>query len=558
MAHSYLGSVLIILGAAVVCVPLFERLRLSSILGYLFAGFVLGPGGFAVIKNVEAIQGLAELGVVFLLFTIGLEFTLPRLKVISRRVYALGVSQVLVTALAVFGIARAAGSDWPEAAIIGGGLALSSTALVLPILSDLGKLTSTLGRTAVAILLIQDLAVGPLLVLVETLGKNGGPLTISLLLAVVKAAAAIAAIIIVGRVVVRPLFRVVAGAKSPELFVGMALLVSLGTSWGTEHIGLSLAFGGFLAGMLLGETEYRHQVAADVEPFRGLLLGLFFMTVGMILDVTLILREFVTIALLAAGLITGKALVLAILARVSGHTTARSLRLGGVLSQGGEFAFILFGTAAFSGIMDWPLAKLLTAVVTVTMIVTLAAASVRLLETHLSGKAGYPSAELLGETFDTRHHVIIVGFDEIGRIVARMLKAYGVPYVVLDLSPERIREGRSLGEPVYYGDATRPEVLRGLRADEALAVVVATDTSGVAEGLAALHRHAFPDLNILVRGGGEQNIIELRRAGLTPVGQEATETGLKLTGAVLDLWHALDTGDTAPATAPTPTPPPKP
>lgn len=370
MAHSYLGSVLIILGAAVVCVPLFERLRLSSILGYLFAGFVLGPGGFAVIKNVEAIQGLAELGVVFLLFTIGLEFTLPRLKVISRRVYALGVSQVLVTALAVFGIARAAGSDWPEAAIIGGGLALSSTALVLPILSDLGKLTSTLGRTAVAILLIQDLAVGPLLVLVETLGKNGGPLTISLLLAVVKAAAAIAAIIIVGRVVVRPLFRVVAGAKSPELFVGMALLVSLGTSWGTEHIGLSLAFGGFLAGMLLGETEYRHQVAADVEPFRGLLLGLFFMTVGMILDVTLILREFVTIALLAAGLITGKALVLAILARVSGHTTARSLRLGGVLSQGGEFAFILFGTAAFSGIMDWPLAKLLTAVVTVTMIVT--------------------------------------------------------------------------------------------------------------------------------------------------------------------------------------------
>lgn len=182
----------------------------------------------------------------------------------------------------------------------------------------------------------------------------------------------------------------------------------------------------------------------------------------------------------------------------------------------------------------------------------------RLLETHLSGKAGYPSAELLGETFDTRHHVIIVGFDEIGRIVARMLKAYGVPYVVLDLSPERIREGRSLGEPVYYGDATRPEVLRGLRADEALAVVVATDTSGVAEGLAALHRHAFPDLNILVRGGGEQNIIELRRAGLTPVGQEATETGLKLTGAVLDLWHALDTGDTAPATAPTPTPPPKP
>jgi CPA2 family monovalent cation:H+ antiporter-2 len=539
MSHSYFADVLIILAAAMVCVPLFERLRFGPVLGYLVAGFAIGPGAASAVANIEAIRGLGELGIVFMLFTVGLEFTPERLRVINRRVYVLGVSQVLVTVATVAAIARLAGGNWPEAVIIGGGLALSSTALVVPVLADIGKLHSSAGRTAIAILLLQDLAVGPLLVLVETLGGAGGPLLLSLGLAVVKAGAAVATILIIGRVVLRPLFRLVAGARSPELFVGMALLIALGTSWGTEQAGLSMAFGGFLAGMLLGETEYRHQVAADVEPFRGLLLGLFFMTVGMIVDVETVLWEFPTIALLAMALMAGKLLLLVGLGCLIGLPPGRALGIGAILSQGGEFAFILFGAAAGAGLMQRSEMALLSAVVALTMLVTpVAARSAKELAARLQRRGRVPAADLLGETLEAHNHVIIVGFGEIGRIVVRLLRAYEVPYLILDLNGDRIRDGRGMGEPVYYGDATRPEVLRGVKAGEALAVVVTTDAPGVAEGLAALRRHAFPDLNILVRGGGEQSIIALRRAGLTPVGQEATDTGLKLTGAILDLWHA--------------------
>ncbi len=538
MSHSYLADVLIILVAAVACVPLCERVRLGPVLGYLIAGVLIGPGGFALIANLDATRALGELGVVFLLFTIGLEFTPERLKLIRPRVYGLGVLQILLTAVAIAAVARFAAFDWPQAVIMGGALALSSTAIVLPVLAGLGALNSRLGRMAVAVLLLQDLAVGPLLVLVETLGRGGGPLAQSLLLAVVKAGAAIIVITVIGRRVLQPVFRAVAGAKSPEVFVGMALLAALGTAWGTEQAGLSMAFGGFLAGMLLGETEFRHQVAADVEPFRGLLLGLFFMAVGMTVDVDLVVDSLGWVALLAVGLMAGKALVLVALGTAFGMKAGDAWRLGGLLSQGGEFAFIAFVAAAATGLIEAPVARLLIAVVAVTMFATpLAAVAARWLAGRLRQRSGVPKADELGEALDLRDHVIIVGFGEIGRIVARMLKAYGLSYVVIDTTPERIRQGRSEAEPVFFGDATRPEVLRGVRAEAALAVVVTTVRPGVAEGLAALRRHAFPDLRILVRGGGEQAIVELRRAGLTPVGQEATEMGLKLTGAVIDLLH---------------------
>jgi CPA2 family monovalent cation:H+ antiporter-2 len=374
---------------------------------------------------------------------------------------------------------------------------------------------------------------------VETLSGGGGPLVLSLGLAIGKAAMAIAAILMVGRLILRPLFRLVASARSPELFVGMALLIALGTSWGTEQVGLSMAFGGFLAGMLLGETEYRHQVAADVEPFRGLLLGLFFMTVGMIVDVGTVVREISAITLLALALMAGKTLIVLGLGLVLAMPGGRALRIGAILSQGGEFAFILFGAAAVAGLMPWSEAALLSAMVALTMLVTpVAARAARGITAHLRQRGRMPSAEHIGETLEVRNHVIIVGFGEIGRIVARMLRAYEVPYLILELNGDRIREARGMDEPVYYGNATRAEVLRGVKAGDALAVVVTTDAAGVAEGLAALRRHTFPDLNILVRGGGELSIIALRRAGLTPVGQEATDTGLKLTGAILDLWHA--------------------
>ena len=543
MTHSYLVQVLVILAAAVACVPLFERLRLGPVLGYLVAGIAIGPGGLGLVHNVDAIRSLGELGVVFLLFTIGLEFTRERLMLISARVYALGILQVVVTAAAIAGVALLAGVAGAPAVIIGGGLALSSTAIVLPILAGMGKLNTVSGRTTIAVLLIQDLAVGPILVLIETLSRGGGHLASQLGLAVAKAAVAIVVIVLIGRLVLRPTFRIVAQAKSSEVFVGMALLVALGTSWTTEHFGLSMAFGGFLAGLLIAETEFRHQVAADVEPFRGLLLGLFFMTVGMTVDLRFVADNAGLVLLLAVALMIGKGLLMAGIAMLLGTPLYRAMRMGGLLAQGGEFAFISFGAAALAGLMDADLARLLIAVVAVTMMgAPIVVGAGGALFSYLENRGIYDAADLRGDKLEIDNHVVIVGYGEIGQIVARMLKAYGLPYVVLDLTPEQIKQGRGADEPVFFGDATKAEVLKGVRAERALAVVVTTGQAGVAEGLATLRRHSYPALNILVRGGGEQEILSLRRAGLTPVGQEATDTGLKLTGAVLDLWHAAQAG----------------
>jgi CPA2 family monovalent cation:H+ antiporter-2 len=340
----------------------------------------------------------------------------------------------------------------------------------------------------------------------------------------------------------RPLFRLVASAHSPELFVGTVLLVALATSGGTEIAGLSMAFGGFLAGLLLSETEYRHQVAADVEPFRGLLLGLFFVTVGMAVELELVWNQIGLVLLLSIGLMLGKAMLLAALARAFGTPMMRSLRLSGLLAQGGEFAFIAFGAAAIGGILDWPSARLLIVVVAVTMMATPAAITSGIWLMAWLETRGVRAVTLIGEVLEVEDHVIIIGYGEIGHIVARMLKAYGVTYIILDLNPEHVKQGRAAEEPIYLADATRPEVLRGVRAEDAIAVVVTTDTAGVAQGLAALRRHVFPDLNILVRGGSEEDIVSLRRAGLTPVGQEATDAGLKLTGAILDLMHPPERG----------------
>jgi len=548
MHHSYLLDVLVLLIAAMACVPVFERLRLGPVLGYLAAGALIGPSGLKLIGDFEATRALAEFGVVFLLFTIGLELTVERVRLISGRVYALGVLQIVVTAAVLTVVARFFGLGLAAAIIVGGALALSSTAIVMPLLSKLGKMNTSVGRMAVAILLLQDLAVGPLLVLIEALAGTqaasasgdfgGGRVATELGLAVIQAAAALAVIFAAGRILFRPLFRLVAATNSPELFVGMALLVALATSWGTEVAGLSLAFGGFLAGILLAETEFRHQVAADVQPFRGLLLGLFFMTVGMSVDLRVAASNAGAVIGIAVALMLVKGALIAGLARLFAVPGPRALRLGAFLSQGGEFAFVALGAAALAGLIPDGAAQLIIAAVVVIMAATpLVGSAVRQAVAYLETR-GYCTTEgVMGQVQDFRGHVVIVGFGEIGHIVARMLKAYDIPYVILDLSAERIKEARATGEPVYFGDAIQAEVLHGVGAERALAIVVTTDAGGVAEGLAVLRRHEFPDVHVLARGVGEEAVLSLRRAGLTPIGQEATDTGMKLTGAVLELWH---------------------
>lgn len=536
-AH-YLREVLILLLAALIAVPLSQRLRFGPVLGYLVAGAVVGPFGLHLIGDIDATRSLADLGVVFLLFTIGLEMTFERLKSIGLMVYGLGLSQILVTAVVIGAIVAASGYTVAAAITVGGALAMSSTAIVLQVLAERGQAKTKFGRTVLAILLLQDLAVGPLLVLLAVLGRDGGQITASLWLhlglAALKAAAAILVILAAGRLMLRPLLRVVAGARSPELFAASTLLVALGTSWATEQMGLSMAFGAFLAGLLLAETEYRHQVTADIEPFRGVLLGLFFMTVGMGIDVRLAVDRAGPLVGLVGALLLGKTLLLALIARGFRMSLWRGLRLGGMLAQGGEFAFVLLGIAMTSGVVPVALGSLLLLVVALSMATTplFVAVGAKAL-THFENRETVRETRLQAASDELAQHVVIIGFGEVGRIVARMLKAYGVAYVVLDLDPRRIMEGRVEGEPVFYGDAGLLSVLKAAGADRARSAVVATSEPPMTLRIVETIRQGFPTLPVFARGGDERSAVALRKAGITDAIPETMEVGLRLAGAVL-------------------------
>ena len=343
-------DVLVFLVAAVAIVPLFHRLRASPILGYLAAGMLIGPHGFSIIGDTHSADTLAEFGVVFLLFMIGLDLSLERLHKMRHYVFGLGLLQVVVTTAIVTGIGFGMGIDIKAAILIGGALALSSTAFVLQLLKERGERATTFGIVTFSVLLLQDLAVVPLLMLMTTLSQEGTSFVAAFGLAILQAMVALVVAIWAGRIIFRPVFHVIASARSSELFVAMALLAILGMGWMLSLTGLSMALGAFLAGLLLAETEYKHQVEADIKPFRGLLLGLFFMTIGMSIDIVLIVSNLPVISLLVLALLLGKTIVTALLARMFGLPTSTSLQLGIALAQGGEFGFVLLGA---SGALGW-------------------------------------------------------------------------------------------------------------------------------------------------------------------------------------------------------------
>lgn len=536
----FIQEIVILIGAAVLAVPLCQALRMGSVLGYLFAGLVVGPFGLKLVSDVGAIKAIAELGIVFLLFVIGLELPVERLKRIGLATYGLGGLQILVTSVVIGLVAWLLDFNIVAAAVIGGALALSSTAIVIETLRKRQQTRSAMGRIAVAILLLQDLAVSPLLVVIEVTGQSvtqslDANLASQLGLAAVKAVVAIGIIMIAGRLLLSPLLRIVAGARSPELFVASVLLVALGTSFFTEQAGLSLAFGAFLAGMLLAETEYRHQVAADIEPFRGILLGLFFMTVGMSIDLLFAVDRILIVLALVIALMVGKGALIYGLGRAFGVEKWRALRVGAHLCQGGEFGFVLFALAAENGILGQDVALTLIIAVAISMALTpvILNQGVRWLE-KMESRNTYDNDSLSEETEGMAGHTIIVGYGEVGGIVARLLKARELPYLVLDMSPRVIREARSRGEPVFYGDATIGSVLEAAQAGSANALVISTRTPQVAvRVLEAAHSH-FPDLPVFARGANEATVAELRKAGIADAIPETLDTGLRLVGSVLD------------------------
>lgn len=525
-------DILILLVAAVVAVPLFLRLRLGPVLGYLTAGIIIGPYGFSLIGSLDDITHVAELGVVFLLFAIGLELKLARLWVMRRFVFGLGSAQVVVTGFVIALAAWLLGLS-PEAAIItGGALALSSTAVVLQILIDRGELTTRPGRAAFSILLMQDLAVVPLLAFVNVMAGEGPSVPSAVILAAVQAAAVVLVILLVGRFLLRPVLRAIAGSYSSDVFAAAAVLVVLGTAWLTAQVGLSMALGAFLAGLMLAETEFRHQIEADIQPFRGFLLGLFFMTVGMSVDLRLILGQPLLIAAVVAALLLIKLLAAFVLARLFRLPAGASLHVGLILAQGGEFAFVLFGMAVTGGIFPNDVAQILILAVSLTMMVTpiLAIAASRLAESLSDAGAALPS---LGEIGEMRNHVIIAGFGRVGQTVASMLAEQAIPYVALDLHADRVADAHSRGLQVFFADASRPDVLRLAGAAHAQALVLTLDHAARAEHTVLMLRAAFPRLRVFARARDRAHSSILREAGAAAAVPETLEASLQLGATVL-------------------------
>ncbi|QSQ22200.1 cation:proton antiporter [Pyxidicoccus parkwayensis] len=529
---SFLHQALVFLGAAVVAVPLFKRLGLGSVLGYLTAGAVIGPWGAKLVTDVENILHVSELGVVLLLFVIGLELRPSRLWELRRSVFGMGGAQVLLTGVLLGGIGMALGMT-PGAAIIAGfGLSLSSTAFALQLLAERNQLTTGYGRLAFGILLFQDLAVIPLLALLPMLGTSPTASTEPGWLTGLKVIGVLVAVVVAGRYLMRPVFRAVASFHSQELFTATALLVVVGTASLVSAVGLSMALGAFLAGVLLAESEYRHELEADIEPFKGLLLGLFFIAVGMSVSLGLIVEKPLLVAGLVLALVVLKGAVLYGLGRFSLKQDEPALSLGVVISQGGEFAFVLFALAVSFRVMDRALADLLVVVVGLSMATTplLYAAHERWIRPRFQKKAEAREYDVAPEEDNP---VIIAGFGRVGQMVGRLLRVKRISFTAIDASPEHIDFMKRFGSKVFYGDASRLDLLRAARADKAKVFVLAIDDIEASVRTAEAVKEHFPHLTIYARARNRVHAYRLLDMGIRNVMRETFAGSLEMGQDVL-------------------------
>ncbi|HEX2209984.1 MAG TPA: monovalent cation:proton antiporter-2 (CPA2) family protein [Longimicrobium sp.] len=541
-----LRPVLIILAAAIAVGSLFRRAKVSPVLGYLFAGVLIGPHALGLVRDVEAVEALAEFGVVFLLFAIGLELSIGRLLAMRRHVFGMGTLQVALSATAITVLARVAGLATAEALVLGGAMALSSTAVVMRTLQDDGAVHTRAGRMALAVLLLQDLAVVPLLTIVPLLGREGGSLVRELGIAAGKAALALAIIMAAGRLLLRPVLRTVAAARTPELFTGITLFLALGVSWATAQAGLSMALGAFLAGLLISETEYRHQVEADIAPFRGLLLALFFMAIGMGIDVGVLADRWHVVLAGVLVVLAVKALVVTMLARAFGQPWGTAVFLGFTLAQAGEFGFVLVTLAMTGGALSGETGGLALLVISISIAATPLLMRAGHAAARRVGRSGDPESELRGEARDLRRHALVLGLGRAGRTVVQLLEATGREYLALDRDPEAVAEGRARGLSVYFGDASRPEVLRSAGVDRASAVVVTLDDAESAARALHAVRAEDHDVPVIVRARDTAAHDRLLQAGATAVVPELVEGSLQLGGRLLlELGEAEDAVEAA-------------
>jgi CPA2 family monovalent cation:H+ antiporter-2 len=538
---------LIVLGAAGVVIPLFHRLQVSTVLGFMLVGVAAGPFGIGAlteywpwltavtIGDPHAIQPVADLGVTMLLFMIGLELSFERLWLMRRLVFGLGTLQVVLSGAVLTAVCMLMGLEMRSAAVVGLALTMSSTAVVLQVLSEEKRLHTPAGRGSFAILLFQDIAVVPALFMVTALGPHAKALNATGFgLALLQAALVIAGIVALGRLVLRPLFRSVARTRSMELFVAACLFVVVASALATAAAGLSMAIGALIGGLLLAVTEYRRQVEITIEPFKGLLVGVFLISIGLGVDVRLLVAHPVGILAAAIGLIAVKLFVVAPLARLFGLPWMESLQGGLLLGPGGEFGFVILTVAASEALLTPAEGGFVLIVVALTMaVIPLLSKLGHVVAPHLEAKAPPDPRLLLPDTVDAAARVIVVGFGRVGQVVATMLEAHQVAYVAIDSDPDLVAGQRDKGRPIYYGDMMRIDLLRRLHLENARALVITVDDPHAAQRLVAGARAERPELLIITRARDARHAALLYRSGASDAVPETVEASLQLSEAVL-------------------------
>ena len=540
------SDALVVLGTAGIVVPIVSRLGFSPVLGYLGAGALLGPLGLGsfvnslpvlfwfTVSDAKNVEGIAELGIVFLLFLIGLELSLDRLLTMRRLVFGLGGLQVLLTTAVLAAAAAMAGQSASTSLILGASLSLSSTAIVLELLSRQERLTTNVGRASFSVLLAQDLAVIPVLLFISILAAGpGGSVLKSLGIALLQAAIAVTVIVVFGRLLLRPLFRLVAATHSRELFIAAALFVIVGDGVIASRAGMSMALGAFVAGLLLAETEYRKAIEATIEPFKGLLLGIFFFTVGMEIDFRELWREPLLLAGSVAGLIAVKSILLTGLAKLFRLSWPVAVETALLLGQGGEFAFVGIGMATAAGLIEEHVSSFTLAVTSVTMALTpMLSFAGRRFASQITGSKAV-DAELTAKPSSEQKHAIVVGYGRVGKVVCSLLKEHGVPYIAADSDALTVTRDRRDGHDVYYGDAADPEFLDICGLATAAGVIITIHTHKLIDDVVEHVRAARPDVLIVARARDAEHARHLYSLGATDAVPETIEASLQLSEAAL-------------------------
>ncbi|WP_262030263.1 monovalent cation:proton antiporter-2 (CPA2) family protein [Microvirga sp. Mcv34] len=536
---SFLPPVLTFCGAAVVAVPVFRLLGLSAVLGYLAAGVAIGPSGLSLVEDPQTIATVAELGVVLLLFIIGLELKLSHLWEMKRDIFGLGFAQLAVTTLCLGGAAYAIGFTPKASFVTGAAVALSATAIALQMLGERNDLQTPYGQRSFAILLFQDLSVVPLLAVLPLLASGAaaehGSLT-DRLLSVGEALLGIGAVVLIGRYGLNPFFRILARSGAREVMTASALLVVLGAALLMQEVGLSMAMGAFLAGLLLAESNFRHQLEADIEPFRGMLLGLFFMSVGMSIDLALVREQWLLLALATPAVIIGKSLLIALLSRLFGASWRDGLRSGALLCTAGEFAFVLLPVATGLGLMSTAEAQPVTALAAITMLLgPLLSTFVERMVAKAGGNEEQPDdSGLLGQEGELESRVLVIGFGRFGQIVNQVLLAQGIEATVIDKDVERIRDAGRFGLQVYYGDGTRLDVLRAAGAEKAEMICICIDDHDAILKIIEIIHENFQNARSFVRAFDRIHAIELMNRDVDYQIREVFESAIVFGRAALE------------------------